>query len=164
MNTSVPRHSRNALIFLIAAIVAALLVLPLLRAVGMAQWPVFALAGLINLGAAWHLGQWARQQGRAAWAFGGPALLGTVASMWCMCCWRPCRPWHGRRDGGVPPVCLTRGRSSECRRKIEVARGGCYCLTRVRTATVTWKMLFRCLSCTWPGQAHCVEYLFVQRT
>ncbi|WP_313419159.1 hypothetical protein [Stenotrophomonas sp.] len=76
-----PRHSRSALIFLVAAIVAALLALPLLRAVGMAQWPVFALAWLINLGAAWHLGQWARQQGRAAWAFGGPALLGTVASI-----------------------------------------------------------------------------------
>ena len=80
-NASVSRHSRNALIFLIAAIVAALLVLPLLRAVGMAQWPVFALAWLINLGTAWHLGQWARQQGRPAWAFGGPALLGTVASI-----------------------------------------------------------------------------------
>ncbi|HBS54194.1 MAG TPA: hypothetical protein DEA38_00505 [Stenotrophomonas sp.] len=80
-NASVTRHSRNALIFLIAAIVAALLALPLLRAIGMAQWPVFALAWLINLGAAWHLGQWARQQGRPAWAFGGPALLGTVASI-----------------------------------------------------------------------------------
>ena len=81
MNTPVPRHSRNALIFLVAAIVAALLALPLLRAVGMAQWPVFAIAWLINLGAAWHLGQWARQQGRPTWAFGGPALLGTVASI-----------------------------------------------------------------------------------
>ena len=81
MNTAASRHSRNALIFLIAAIVAALLALPLLRAIGMAQWPVFALAWLINLGAAWHLGQWARQQGRPAWTFGGPALLGTVASI-----------------------------------------------------------------------------------
>ncbi len=81
MSTPAPRHSRNALIFLIAAIVAALLALPLLRAIGMAQWPVFALAWLINLGAAWHLAQWARQQGRPAWAFGGPALLGTVASI-----------------------------------------------------------------------------------
>ncbi len=81
MNLYTARHSRNALIFLIAAIVAALLALPLLRAIGMAQWPVFALAWLINLGAAWHLGQWARQQGRPAWAFGGPALLGTVASI-----------------------------------------------------------------------------------
>jgi len=81
MNTPASRHSRNALIFLIAAIVAALLALPLLRAVGMAQWPVFALAWLVNLGAAWHLGQWARQQGRPAWALGGPALLGTVASI-----------------------------------------------------------------------------------
>ena len=79
MNPHTPRHSRSALIFLVTAIVAALLALPLLRAVGMAQWPVFALAWLINLGAAWHLGQWARQQGRPAWAFGGPALLGTVA-------------------------------------------------------------------------------------
>ena len=74
-----PRHSRSALIFLVAAIVAALLALPLLRAVGMAQWPVFALAWLTNLGAAWHLRQWARQQGRAGSAFGGPALPGTVA-------------------------------------------------------------------------------------
>jgi len=81
MNTPASRYSRNALIFLVAAIVAALLALPLLRAVGMAQWPVVAIAWLINLGAAWHLGQWARQQGRPAWAFGGPALLGTVASI-----------------------------------------------------------------------------------
>lgn len=81
MTIPAPRHSRTALIFLVAAIVAGLLALPLLRAVGMAQWPVFAIAWLINLGAAWHLGQWARQQGRPAWAFGGPALLGTVASI-----------------------------------------------------------------------------------
>ncbi|WP_416058269.1 hypothetical protein [Stenotrophomonas maltophilia] len=79
--TPAPRHARSALIFLIAAIVAALLAMPVLRAVGMVQWPVFVLAWLINLGAAWHLGQWARQQGRPAWAFGGPALLGTVASI-----------------------------------------------------------------------------------
>jgi len=81
MNTPAPRHSRNALIFLVAAIVAALLALPLLRAVGMAQWPVFAIAWLINLGAAWHLAQWAHQRGRSAWAFGLPAALGTVASI-----------------------------------------------------------------------------------
>lgn len=81
MNLYTARHSRSAPIFLIAAIVAALLALPLLRAIGMAQWPVFAIACLINLGAAWHLGQGARQQGRPAWAFGGPALLGTVASI-----------------------------------------------------------------------------------
>lgn len=81
MSAQAARHPRAALVFLITAIVAALLALPLLRAVGMAQWPVFAIAWLINLGAAWHLGQWARQQGRSAWAFGGPALLGTVASI-----------------------------------------------------------------------------------
>ncbi|KAF1055336.1 MAG: hypothetical protein GAK43_00129 [Stenotrophomonas maltophilia] len=81
MSAQAARHPRSVLIFLITAIVAALLALPLLRAVGMAQWPVFAIAWLINLGAAWHLGQWARQQGRPAWAFGGPALLGTVASI-----------------------------------------------------------------------------------
>ncbi|MDT3429609.1 hypothetical protein ROV94_01655 [Stenotrophomonas maltophilia] len=75
------RHSRSALIFLIAAIVAALVSVPLLRAVGMVQWPAFVIAWLINLGAAWHLAQWARQQGRSAWAFGLPAALGTVASI-----------------------------------------------------------------------------------
>ena len=81
MSPSRVRHSRSVVMFLIAAIVAALLALPLLRAVGMAQWPVLVLAWLINLGAAWHLGQWARQQGRPALAFGGLALLGTVASI-----------------------------------------------------------------------------------
>ncbi|HFK2919107.1 TPA: hypothetical protein ACGY72_000246 [Stenotrophomonas maltophilia] len=80
-DASASRHSRSALIFLIAAIVAALVSMPLLRAVGMAQWPVFVIAWLINLGAAWHLGHWARQQGRPAWAFGWPAALGTVASI-----------------------------------------------------------------------------------
>ena len=75
------RRSRSALIFLIAAIVAALVFMPLLRAVGMVQWPAFVIAWLINLGAAWHLAQWARQQGRSAWAFGLPAALGTVASI-----------------------------------------------------------------------------------
>ncbi|OBU69808.1 hypothetical protein A9K58_03825 [Stenotrophomonas maltophilia] len=75
------RHSRSALIFLIAAIVAALVSVPLLRAVGMVQWPAFVIAWLINLGAAWHLAQWAHQQGRSAWAFGLPAALGTVASI-----------------------------------------------------------------------------------
>ncbi|WP_423177659.1 hypothetical protein [Stenotrophomonas sp. CASM100] len=76
-----PSHSRSALIFLIAAIVAALVSIPVLRAVGMVQWPVFVIAWLINLGAAWHLAQWARQQGRSRWAFGVPAALGTVASI-----------------------------------------------------------------------------------
>ena len=75
------RHSRSALIFLIAAIVAALVSVPLLRAVGMVQWPAFVIAWLINLGSAWYLAQWARQQGRSAWAFGLPAVLGTVASI-----------------------------------------------------------------------------------
>ncbi|QGL71050.1 hypothetical protein NIPOLPBK_00245 [Stenotrophomonas maltophilia] len=75
------RHSRSALIFLIAAIAAALVSMPLLRAVGMVLWPVFVIAWLINLGAAWHLAQWARQQRRSAWAFGLPAALGTVASI-----------------------------------------------------------------------------------
>ncbi|AUI06647.1 MULTISPECIES: hypothetical protein [Stenotrophomonas] len=75
------RHSRSALIFLIAAIVAALVSMPVLRAVGMVLWPVFVIAWLINLGAAWHLAQWARQQGRSAWAYGLPAALGTVASI-----------------------------------------------------------------------------------
>ncbi len=60
-----PSHSRSALIFLIAAIVAALVSIPVLRAVGMVQWPVFVIAWLINLGAAWHLAQWARQQALA---------------------------------------------------------------------------------------------------
>lgn len=81
MSAPTARHSRSALTFLIAAIVAALVSMPLLRAVGMVLWPVFAIAWLINLGAAWHLGQWARQQGRPAWAFGLPAVLGTVASI-----------------------------------------------------------------------------------
>jgi len=84
MNTPASRHSRNALIFLIAAIVAALLALPLLRAVGMAQWPVFALAWLINLGAAWHLAQ----MGAAA----GPSGLGL---RWASAA------GHGRFDRGV---------------------------------------------------------------
>ncbi|WP_171957776.1 hypothetical protein [Stenotrophomonas maltophilia] len=75
------RHSRSALIFLIAAIIAALVSMPLLRAVGMVQWPAFAIAWLINLGSAWYLAQWAREQGRSAWAFGLPAVLGTVASI-----------------------------------------------------------------------------------
>ncbi|MBH1639552.1 hypothetical protein I5W21_01140 [Stenotrophomonas maltophilia] len=75
------RHSRSALIFLISAIAAALVSMPLLRAVGMVLWPVFVIAWLINLGAAWHLAQWARQQGRSAWAFGLPAAFGTVASI-----------------------------------------------------------------------------------
>ncbi|HEL2979757.1 TPA: hypothetical protein UMB92_002616 [Stenotrophomonas maltophilia] len=81
MSTPTARHSRSALLFLIGAIVAALISMPLLRAVGMVLWPVFAIAWLINLGAAWYLGQWARQQGRSAWAFGLPAALGTVASI-----------------------------------------------------------------------------------
>ena len=81
MNASTSRHSRSALIFLIAAIAAALMSMPLLRAVGMVLWPVFVIAWLINLGAAWHLAQWARQQGRAAWVYGLPAALGTVASI-----------------------------------------------------------------------------------
>ncbi len=75
------RHSRSALVFLIAAIVAALVSIPVLRAAGMVLWPVFVIACLINLGAAWHLAQWAHQQGRSAWAFGLPAALGTVASI-----------------------------------------------------------------------------------
>ncbi|HDS1825815.1 hypothetical protein E4417_01825 [Stenotrophomonas maltophilia] len=75
------RHSRSALIFLIAAIVVALVSMPVLRGVGMVLWPVFVIAWLINLGAAWHLAQWARQQGRSAWAYGLPAALGTVASI-----------------------------------------------------------------------------------
>ncbi|KXU96775.1 hypothetical protein GPNADHDJ_02610 [Stenotrophomonas maltophilia] len=81
MSVSTAHHSRSALIFLIAAIVAALVSMPVLRAVGMVQWPVFVIAWLINLGAAWHLGQWARGQGRSAWAFGVTAALGTVASI-----------------------------------------------------------------------------------
>lgn len=81
MSSTTARHSRTAMIYLIAAIVAALLAMPVLRAVGIVQWPVFVIAWLINLGAAWHLGQWARQQGRSAWAFGVPAALGTVASI-----------------------------------------------------------------------------------
>jgi hypothetical protein len=75
------RHSRLALVFLIGAIVAALVAMPLLRAVGIVQWPVFVIAWLINLGAAWHLGQWARQQGRSEFAFMLLAALGTVASI-----------------------------------------------------------------------------------
>jgi len=81
MSAPTARHSRSALIFLIAAIVAALVSMPVLRAVGIVLWPVFVIAWLINLGAAWHLAQWARQQGRSAWAFGLPAALGTVASI-----------------------------------------------------------------------------------
>ncbi|HEL3194328.1 TPA: hypothetical protein UMF74_000943 [Stenotrophomonas maltophilia] len=81
MSAATARHSRSALIFLIAAIVVALVSMPVLRAIGMVLWPVFAIAWLINLGAAWHLAQWARQQGRSAWAFGLPAALGTVASI-----------------------------------------------------------------------------------
>ncbi|MEG0183175.1 MAG: hypothetical protein RR704_06950 [Stenotrophomonas sp.] len=81
MSSTIARHSRNAMIYLIAAVVAALVAMPLLRAVGIVQWPVFVIAWLINLGAAWHLAQWARQQGRSAWAFGVPAALGTVASI-----------------------------------------------------------------------------------
>ena len=81
MSAATARHPRSALIFLIAAIVAALVSMPLLRAVDMVLWPVFVIAWLINLGAAWHLAQWARQQGRSAWAFGLPAGLGTVASI-----------------------------------------------------------------------------------
>lgn len=81
MTSTSVRHSRLALVFLIAAIVAALIAMPLLRAVGFVQWPVFVIAWLINLGAAWHLGAWARLQGRSPWAFGLPAALGTVASI-----------------------------------------------------------------------------------
>ena len=39
MSASTSRHPRSALIFLIAAIVAALVSMPLLRAVGMVLWP-----------------------------------------------------------------------------------------------------------------------------
>jgi small multidrug resistance pump len=81
MSAPTARHSRSALIFLIAAIVVALVSMPVLRALGMVQWPVLVIAWLINLGAAWHLGQWALQQGRSAWAFGLPAVLGTAASI-----------------------------------------------------------------------------------
>jgi len=81
MSSTTARHPRNAMIYLIAAIVAALLAMPLLRAVGIVQWPVFVIAWLINLGAAWHLGVWAKLQGRSPWAFGLPAMLGTVASI-----------------------------------------------------------------------------------
>lgn len=81
MSTASARHSRLALVFLIGAIVAALVAMPLLRAVGIVQWPVFVIAWLINLGAAWHLGAWAGLQGRSPWAFGLPAVLGTVASI-----------------------------------------------------------------------------------
>ncbi len=81
MTTASVRHSRLALVFLIGAIVAALIAMPLLRAVGIVQWPVFVIAWLINLGAAWHLGQWARQQGRSEFAFMLLAALGTVASI-----------------------------------------------------------------------------------
>ncbi len=81
MSAATARHSRSALIFLIAAIVATLVSMPLLRAVGMVLWPVFVIAWLINLGAAWHLAQWARQQGRSAWVYGLPAALGTAASI-----------------------------------------------------------------------------------
>jgi len=81
MTAASVRHSRLALVFLIGAIVAALVAMPLLRAVGIVQWPVFVSAWLINLGAAWHLGQWARQQGRSEFAFMLLAALGTVASI-----------------------------------------------------------------------------------
>ncbi|MDT9581561.1 hypothetical protein RS982_09610 [Stenotrophomonas indicatrix] len=81
MSTASARHSRLALVFLVGAIVAALIAMPLLRAAGFVQWPVFVIAWLINLGAAWHLGAWARLQGRSPWAFGLPAALGTVASI-----------------------------------------------------------------------------------
>lgn len=81
MTAASVRHSRLALVFLIGAIVAALIAMPLLRAVGIVQWPVFVIAWLINLGAAWHLGQWARQQGRSEFAFMLLAALGTVASI-----------------------------------------------------------------------------------
>lgn len=81
MTAASVRHSRLALVFLIGAIVAALIAMPLLRAVGFVQWPVFVIAWLINLGAAWHLGQWARQQGRSEFAFMLLAALGTVASI-----------------------------------------------------------------------------------
>ncbi|HED4875343.1 TPA: hypothetical protein R4K21_001115 [Stenotrophomonas maltophilia] len=81
MTAASVRHSRLALVFLIGAIVAALVAMPLLRAVGIVQWPVFVIAWLINLGAAWHLGQWARQQGRSEFAFMLLAALGTVASI-----------------------------------------------------------------------------------
>ena len=81
MTAASVHHSRLALVFLIGAIVAALIAMPLLRAVGFVQWPVFVIAWLINLGAAWHLGQWARQQGRSEFAFMLLAALGTVASI-----------------------------------------------------------------------------------
>ncbi|MBO1747327.1 hypothetical protein LMF57_05205 [Stenotrophomonas sp. SI-NJAU-1] len=81
MSTASARHSRLALVLLIGAIVAALIATPLLRAAGFVQWPVFVIAWLINLGAAWHLGAWARLQGRSPWPFGLPAALGTVASI-----------------------------------------------------------------------------------
>lgn len=61
MSAATARHSRSALLFLLGAIVAALASMPLLRALGLVQWPVLVIAWLINLGAAWHLGQWARQ-------------------------------------------------------------------------------------------------------
>lgn len=81
MSAATALHSRSALLFLLGAIVAALASMPLLRALGLVQWPVLIIAWLINLGAAWHLGQWARQQGRPGWAFGVAAALGTVASI-----------------------------------------------------------------------------------
>ncbi|MCU1003381.1 hypothetical protein JAK44_20825 [Stenotrophomonas maltophilia] len=62
MNAPTAPHSRFALIFLVAAIAAALVSMHLLRA-------------------AWHLAQRARQQGRSAWTFGVPAALGIVASI-----------------------------------------------------------------------------------
>lgn len=81
MSTASARHSRLALVFLIGAIVAALIATPLLSAVGIVQWPVFVIAWLINLGAAWHLGVWAGLQGRSEFAFMLLAALGTVASI-----------------------------------------------------------------------------------
>lgn len=81
MSAATTRHSRSALLFLLGAIVVALVSMPVLRTLGMVLWPVLVIAWLINLGAAWHLGQWARQQGRPGWAFGVPAALGTVASI-----------------------------------------------------------------------------------
>lgn len=79
MTTASVRHSRLALVFLIGAIVAALIAMPLLRAVGIVQWPVFAIAWLINLGAAWHLGQWR----------GSRAVRSSPS-----CCWRHPAPWR----------------------------------------------------------------------
>lgn len=135
MTTAASRHSRNALIFLIAAIVAALLVLPLLG----------AAAGAFGLGLRWACAAGHGRFDRRVCSAGGPAVLGTVAAMVVY------------RLFVLPGA---EARSVAARLK---SPGGWYCLTRARTATVTWKRLFRCLSCTWPGQAHCVEHLFVLR-